>query len=213
MVLLVASFLLVIADVVSRLPRPTPTAFTGSHQSVLHNPISSALLAQYGVVLAVLVVIAGGLAWLGAGRMLRPLRQITDTARRITSEDLHERLTLGGPADELTELGDTFDAMLARLESAFPAARLGRPGAPRRTGPHPPQQRRQVPLPARLDRRGPPHRRGPRRARGLQQRAADRRRGPGRAARTVPARQPAADRQQLGPGPVDRASRRRRPRR
>jgi len=124
MVLLVASFLLVIADVVSRLPRPTPTAFTGSHQSVLHNPISSALLAQYGVVLAVLVVIAGGLAWLGAGRMLRPLRQITDTARRITSEDLHERLTLGGPADELTELGDTFDAMLARLESAFAAQQL-----------------------------------------------------------------------------------------
>src|SRR5258708_4639271 len=76
------------------------------------------------LVASFLLVIAGGLAWLGAGRMLRPLRQITDTARRITSEDLHERLTLGGPADELTELGDTFDAMLARLESAFAAQQL-----------------------------------------------------------------------------------------
>jgi signal transduction histidine kinase len=74
---------------------------------------------QYGLLLAILVAIACGLAWLVAGRMLRPLRQITDTARRITGEDLHERLALGGPADELTELGDTFDAMLARLETAF----------------------------------------------------------------------------------------------
>ena len=69
-------------------------------------------------------MIAGGLAWLAAGRMLRPLRQITDTARRITGEDLHERLALSGPADELTELGDTFDAMLGRLEAAFTAQQL-----------------------------------------------------------------------------------------
>ena len=74
---------------------------------------------EYSVLLPVLVVIACALAWLVAGRMLRPLRQITDTAQRITGEGLHERLTLDGPADELTELGDTFDAMLARLEAAF----------------------------------------------------------------------------------------------
>jgi signal transduction histidine kinase len=74
--------------------------------------------------LAVLVAIACGLAWLAAGRMLRPLRQITDTAQRITGEDLHERLALDGPADELTELADTFDAMLARLEAAFTGQQL-----------------------------------------------------------------------------------------
>jgi signal transduction histidine kinase len=56
--------------------------------------------------------------------MLRPLRQITDTAHRITGEDLHERLALDGPADELTELADTFDAMLARLEAAFTGQQL-----------------------------------------------------------------------------------------
>jgi signal transduction histidine kinase len=56
--------------------------------------------------------------------MLRPLHRITDTARRITGEDLHERLALDGPADELTELGDTFDAMLARLEAAFAGQQL-----------------------------------------------------------------------------------------
>jgi signal transduction histidine kinase len=82
------------------------------------------LVIRYCVVLAVTVAIACGLAWLAAGRMLRPLRQITDAARRITSEGLHERLALDGPADELTELGDTFDAMLARLEAAFTGQQL-----------------------------------------------------------------------------------------
>lgn len=82
------------------------------------------LVVRYCAGLAVTVAIACGLAWLAAGQMLRPMRKITDTARRITSEDLHERLALGGPADELTELGDTFDAMLARLETAFTGQRL-----------------------------------------------------------------------------------------
>ena len=99
---------------------PLLTINVDHHHFVLHDASSvPSLLVQYGVMLAVLVAIACGLAWLVAGRMLRPLRQITDTARRITGEDLHERLALGGPADELTELSDTFDAMLDRLEAAF----------------------------------------------------------------------------------------------
>ena len=136
-VLLPASYLLVRANVLNTVSRalgggrppgtppfvPQP-GVAGTHKEVtvtasVTNGILSTLLGQYGAILAALVVIAAGLAWLGAGRMLRPLRQITETARRITGEDLHERLALGGPADELTELGDTFDAMLARLEAAF----------------------------------------------------------------------------------------------
>jgi len=117
-VLLVASYLLVDATFINRLDHPTASSFVDSHQ-VVRSTLSGLLLVRYGLMLAALVVIAGGLAWLVAGRMLRPLRQITETARRITGEGLHERLALGGPADELTELGDTFDGMLARLEAAF----------------------------------------------------------------------------------------------
>jgi signal transduction histidine kinase len=84
----------------------------------------SGLLAEDGITVVVLAAITFGLAWLLAGGILRPLRRITDTARRITSEDLHERLALDGPADELTELGGTFDAMLARLEAAFAGQQL-----------------------------------------------------------------------------------------
>jgi signal transduction histidine kinase len=79
----------------------------------------SALVWQYGAIVAGLIVASAVVAWLVAGRILRPIRTITAAARRITSEDLHERLSLPGPRDELGELGDTFDAMLARLESAF----------------------------------------------------------------------------------------------
>ena len=82
------------------------------------------LLVGYAVITVILSVTTWGLAWLLAGWMLRPLRRIAGTARRITSEDLHERLALDGPADELTELGDIFDAMLARLEEAFASQQL-----------------------------------------------------------------------------------------
>ncbi len=96
------------------------TIVVGNHHFALNDGSGlPALLVQYAVLLAVLVAIACVLAWLVSGRMLRPLRRITDTAQRITGEDLHERLALAGPRDELTELGDTFDAMLARLEAAF----------------------------------------------------------------------------------------------
>jgi signal transduction histidine kinase len=65
-------------------------------------------------------VVAG---WLLAGRALAPLRDITATARRVSGENLGERIALTGPADELRELADTFDGMLARLDGAFASQR------------------------------------------------------------------------------------------
>jgi signal transduction histidine kinase len=75
------------------------------------------------VALAIMTVITFGLAWLVAGRMLRPLHAITDTARRLSESTLHERIELRGPRDELKELADTFDDMLVRLDKAFSAQR------------------------------------------------------------------------------------------
>ena len=57
--------------------------------------------------------------WLVAGRFLRPLRTITATTREISATNLHERLNLTGPDDELKELADTFDQLLDRLERSF----------------------------------------------------------------------------------------------
>ena len=60
-----------------------------------------------------------GLGWLLAGRVLQPLHEMTATARRLSGENLHERIALPGPDDELKELADTFDELLGRLEAAF----------------------------------------------------------------------------------------------
>jgi len=75
------------------------------------------------VALAVAVVGAVVLGWFVAGRVLRPLSDITAAARRISASRLHERLGLPGPQDELKELGDTLDDLFARLEASFDAQR------------------------------------------------------------------------------------------
>jgi signal transduction histidine kinase len=85
--------------------------------------IMNELLIQSGVALAIMAVTSIGLGWLVAGRVLAPLRTITTAAQRISAASLHQRLALPGPHDELKELGDTFDALLARLEAAFDAQR------------------------------------------------------------------------------------------
>jgi signal transduction histidine kinase len=88
------------------------------HAAVLHE-----LLTRSAIALAVTAALSLGLGWFIAGRVLRPLRTITATARGISAASLGERLALGGPRDELRELGDTFDALLARLEASFTAQR------------------------------------------------------------------------------------------
>ncbi len=75
--------------------------------------------------LALLLLGAVGVAasYLLAGRVLRPLQQITSTARRLSAQQLSERIDLPGPADELKDLADTFDALLDRLQAAFEGQR------------------------------------------------------------------------------------------
>jgi signal transduction histidine kinase len=101
------------------------------HQLAKAGPVQAAqraadshqLLVNSGIALAIAAVLALLAGWLVAGRMLRPIRTITRTARRISSTSLHERLALDGPQDELKELGDTLDGLFARLEAAFEAQR------------------------------------------------------------------------------------------
>jgi signal transduction histidine kinase len=91
---------------------------TNEHAHVMHE-----LLLYSGIALAVMAVVAIMLGWLVAGRVLRPLRRITEAANEISATNLHERLAVAGPNDELKRLGDTMDNLLARLEGAFDAQR------------------------------------------------------------------------------------------
>jgi signal transduction histidine kinase len=95
----------------------------GPAQAAQRAADSHQLLVNSGIALAIVAVLALLAGWFVAGRMLRPIRTITRTARRISSTNLHERLALDGPEDELKELGDTLDDLFGRLDAAFDAQR------------------------------------------------------------------------------------------
>lgn len=70
-----------------------------------------------------MALLAGLLGWWLAGRALRPVAAMTEATRRISEQNLHQRLALTGPDDELHRLADTFDTMLDRLEKSFESQR------------------------------------------------------------------------------------------
>ena len=82
--------------------------------TTLNHLLVYSLIALAGV--SALAALAG---WLLAGRILRPVHQLTAAARAASEHNLSQRLALRGPRDELRELADTFDDMLARLDAAF----------------------------------------------------------------------------------------------
>ncbi|GAA4731970.1 sensor histidine kinase [Phytohabitans rumicis] len=87
------------------------------------NAKKGAFLTRSAAALAAMSAVSLGLGWLVAGRILRPVRTITTSTRRISATNLHRRLALQGPNDELKELGDTIDDLLTRLEASFQSQR------------------------------------------------------------------------------------------
>ncbi|MFJ8586392.1 sensor histidine kinase [Streptomyces sp. NPDC093595] len=84
---------------------------------------SEQLMIWSGGALLVIALCAVAVGWWTAGRVLRPVHEMTARARRLSERTLHERLGVRGPDDELKELGDTIDALLGRLEAAFESQR------------------------------------------------------------------------------------------
>jgi signal transduction histidine kinase len=95
------------------------TTLTGS----AHGIAPRQLLIGSGIALAILIPVALALGWFIASRFLQPLRAITSTAQVISAGNLHQRLDLGEPTDELTDLGHTLDNLFARLQASFDAQR------------------------------------------------------------------------------------------
>jgi signal transduction histidine kinase len=79
------------------------------------------MLLQSGLALGGTALLSGFAGWLMAGRVLRPVRAVSATARRLSRQNLRERLPVGGPRDEMRELAETFNGMISRLETAFAA--------------------------------------------------------------------------------------------
>jgi signal transduction histidine kinase len=77
------------------------------------------LRLRYGLALLGLVGLSVALGWLVSGRALARVEKIRDATGEISGERLGRRIRLDGPEDELKELADTIDSMLARLDEAF----------------------------------------------------------------------------------------------
>jgi signal transduction histidine kinase len=80
----------------------------------LQDLVGAGALIGFGALL-----IASVLAWGVTGRLLKPIRLVTDTARDISETDLARRIPIDQTDDEITALARTFNAMLDRLEEAF----------------------------------------------------------------------------------------------
>jgi signal transduction histidine kinase len=117
-------------------PRPVPGSLPLNQASTVRVPAAESgllvaqrtvdlhsLLLGSGIALGVMTVASVLLGWLVAGRILRPLRTITNAARHISEDSLDQRLALQGPRDELTDLGKVIDGLLERLQAAFEAQR------------------------------------------------------------------------------------------
>ncbi len=87
------------------------------------NTTANHLLSYSLLGLAGMTLLAAVAGWELAGRILRPVQRLTAAARAASEQDLSQRISLQGPRDELRELADTFDNMLARLDHAFTSQR------------------------------------------------------------------------------------------
>ena len=104
----------------------TASVQQGPHAAAVSAALNAAIREKQiigAILLPVVVLLAVVGGWLIAGRLLRPLRTITATARDISASNLNRRLDLGAREDEFAELGETLDALFGRLEASFESQR------------------------------------------------------------------------------------------
>lgn len=90
----------------------------------IYNEIVLQEVARFTIIaIVILFLLSIVVGWVMSGRVLKPVGEITTVAREIQASDLSRRIALEGPDDELKRLGDTFDGMLERLDTAFSSQR------------------------------------------------------------------------------------------
>jgi signal transduction histidine kinase len=116
---LIVTAVLAVSGLIERQGTTTNTGAVSSHTAIFGQHFDAGPM----IVAVIAAIVAVGLAWWIAGQFLRPLRTMNAAAREISATNLHRRLALDGPADELTELGQTLDDLFGRLEASFEAQR------------------------------------------------------------------------------------------
>jgi len=97
----------------------TVTVSAGAVQEALRDQARDAILRTGGLAFGFVVLAGAAASYLVAGRVLRPVSDLTLTAQRLSTATLAERISYSGPRDELADLADAFDEMVARLDAAF----------------------------------------------------------------------------------------------
>ncbi|MGO9559796.1 MAG: sensor histidine kinase [Acidimicrobiales bacterium] len=119
---LIGAFVIVVLGVSGLLIQSSSTEVPANGHSI--PPINGRQFAVGAALVALVAVcVAVAVAWWVAGRFLRPLREMNESAQEISATDLHRRLGVAGPDDELTELGRTLDELFGRLEGSFESQR------------------------------------------------------------------------------------------
>jgi signal transduction histidine kinase len=93
-------------------------AFHPGREQARADEVFRVLLAISGVALLMTI----GIAWVVAGRILKPVRLVRTAAAQLTEQDLTRRIPVAG-RDDVAALAETFNAMLDRLERAFAVQR------------------------------------------------------------------------------------------
>ena len=104
-------------------PQAVSRPWDGSLGSFLSNFGTQHNVGGGAAMAAILVLLAAGAGWLIAGRVVRPLRAITATARDISASNLNRRLAPAARGTEFAELGDTLNGLFGRLEASFESQR------------------------------------------------------------------------------------------
>jgi signal transduction histidine kinase len=114
-------------DLAGQYPAPTSPRPQLTHLQAqiaqLHAFEMHQLLIRSAIALGLTAILSIALGWLVAGRVLRPVRTISATARQIGASNLNERLSLDGPDDEFGELAATLNGLLGRLQASFDSQR------------------------------------------------------------------------------------------
>lgn len=117
--------LLLVAKAEPRTSAASPVRWVAAGVSTAPLDVAGAQVLFLSFVVAPLILlISAGTAWTLAGRMLQPIEQMVNDVEAISDgRSLHRRIPVEDQGDEISRLGSTLNAMIARLESSFAALR------------------------------------------------------------------------------------------
>lgn len=113
--LLTAAWVFLLRDKSLNIFLPSPANLVRAFDPTNFGPVIFGAAAIVALAFLLVFGLVGG--WILAGRMLAPLRRITDATRQTATGSLSYRIRLSGSRDEFRELADAFDAMLTQLEA------------------------------------------------------------------------------------------------